>query len=159
MVYKEKSVVATVEECAVILRMLCPVYLLDNKKCLSTLIVMSDLRFCCFYVTAVSSVLHPHISCTFSRLCCKKKVVERESQQRGLHDLANGCHQHSSLFPKSCELNQFMNGLALPVCRMISHQVSGSIKLFQIYSLAIVPLPPTPPPSSGYANRKWWRHG
>jgi len=45
---------------------------------LLTLIGTSDLRVCCFYVTAVGSALHPHSGCTFSRLYCKKKVVERE---------------------------------------------------------------------------------
>jgi len=58
--------------------MLYAVKLLDNKKCLSTIIVTSDLRVCCFYVTAVVAASHPHTSYTFSRLYCKKKVVERE---------------------------------------------------------------------------------
>jgi len=53
--------------------MLYAVKLLDNKKCLSTIIVTSGLRVCCFYVTAVGAVSHPHTSCIVSRLYCKKK--------------------------------------------------------------------------------------
>jgi len=75
--------------------MLCPVKLLDNKKCLSALIVMSDLRVCCFHINAVDSALHPRTLTALSQGCIVKRKWWIGSHNSGdLHDLANQCHQH-----------------------------------------------------------------